>query len=306
MTTDHVPEQKAGHPAADNPPPVGRTRRPALWRDVLGSRQARWGIGLILVPLLTAFIGPLVRPYGPNNLVGIPGTAPSGTFLLGTDDLGRDVLSRLLSGGTQIIAISVIAIALAYAGGLGIGLLAAYRGGWVDTVTIRALDVAYAIPILLVFIIAVSAFGSSTFTLTVLLAAAFVPSAARVVRSVTRSIARKDYVAAAEARGESLRWIFLGEIVPNAIGPLIADCCQQVTGAVLGIATLNYLGLGVQPPTPDWGGMISENQNIISSNPWAVLAPAILIASLTLGINLIGDVLAHHASREVRRTATEL
>jgi len=277
-----------------------------LWREVLRARQARWGIGLTLVALLAAFIGPFVRPYSPDMLIGPPGAPPSGRFLLGTDNLGRDVLSRLLSGGTQIILISVVAIALAYIAGLGIGILAAYRGGWVDTITIRALDVAYAIPILLVFIIAVSAFGSSTLTLIVLLAAAFVPSAARVVRSVTRSIARNDYVAAAEARGEPLRWIFLGEIVPNAIGPLTADSCQQVTAAVLGIATLNYLGLGVQPPTPDWGGMISENQNIISSNPWAVLAPAILIASLTLGINLLGDVLAHHVSREVRRTATQL
>lgn len=277
-----------------------------LLRAVFRSAQGRLGMGLTLIVVLAACLGPQLRPWDPQALESVPGAGPAPGHLLGSDALGRDVLSRLLSGGASILIISLLAVVGAYAAGLLVGMMSAYLGGRVDATVIRVLDLLYSLPTLLMFIVAVSVFGQSATVLTVLLAFGFFPAAARIVRGVARSVTPKEYVLAAELRGESIIWIMIREVLPNAAGPLIADAAFMFTSAVLAIATLNYLGLGSQPPATDWGTMIAENQNIIGSNPAAVLAPAVMLAVLTLGVNLVADVIARYASRESGGPVVEL
>jgi peptide/nickel transport system permease protein len=269
-------------------------------------RFARTGsgrVGLIATLLLLALIliGPLVAPHDPAAIVGIPLQRPGSGFLLGTDGLGRDVLSRVLWGGRSIIALSVLATGLAYLVGLAIGLVAGYTRSLLDPVLMRAMDVLLAVPPLLFLLVLATGAGHSVVVLVLGVATVHVPSIARIVRAATQSVVVRGYVEAAVARGERTHSILSREILPNVLGTVLADVGIRLTGSILILASVNFLGLGLQPPRADWALMISENRGGITLQPWAVAAPALLIAFLTVAVNLVADAIARSLGTSLDR-----
>lgn len=246
-------------------------------------------LGAVL--LLVAF-GTLIAPHAPDAQVGPPFTSPSSQTLLGTDYLGEDVASRLLAGGRSVLLFSAVATLLAYLIGGVVGLTAGYRGGAVDSVLMRAMDVLLAFPPLLFLLLLATGFGNSPWALVVGIAVVHVPSIARIVRTAALEVSVRGYVEAAVARGDAVRTILRREILPNIWGTVIADAGPRFTVSVLLVAAVNFLGLGQAPPAADWALMISENRGGITVNPWAVLAPALLIGMLTVSVNVIGDGIA--------------
>jgi peptide/nickel transport system permease protein len=255
------------------------------------------GAALLLFALFVAFVGPLLAPHPPDATIGLPLAGPSGTDLLGTDELGRDVLSRVLHGGASVVLLALAATLIAYAIGLLIGLVAGYRRGLIDPVLMRGVDVMLSLPPLLFLLVLVTATGTSVATLIIGVAIVQAPGIARLVRTVTLEASVRGYVEAAVARGESTAAILRREILPNIVPAIIADAGLRFTFSVLLIAAANFLTIGLQPPSSDWGLMISLNRQYISINPWSVAAPAVMIICLTVGINLIGDAIGRSMGR---------
>jgi peptide/nickel transport system permease protein len=275
-------------------------------RQGLRLRRARataWGwparIGLVVLALvlLVAAIGPFFAPYSPSALAGIPYTGPTADFPLGTDSLGRDILSRVLWGGRSIILLSVGATVLAYLVGGAIGLLAGYSRTAVDPILMRVIDVLLAFPPLLFLLLLAGGLGPGTTTIVLGVAVVNVPGVARVIRSVTLEVAARGYVEAAVARGERTPAILVREVLPNIAGTIVADGGVRLTGSILAVAGLNFLGIGLQPPDADWATMIAENRTSIDLQPWSVAAPAAMIALLTVAVNVVGDGLAARLGR---------
>jgi peptide/nickel transport system permease protein len=260
-------------------------------------RFARSGYGKVglagsLFLLALIVIGPFFAPHDPAGIVGIPLQRPSGQFLLGTDGLGRDVLSRILWGGRSIVGLAVLATALAYLVGASIGLLAGYTRSIVDPLLMRAMDVLLAVPPLLLLLVLATGAGRSLVVLVLGVATVHVPSIARIVRAATQEVAVRGYVEAAVARGERTAAVLRREILPNVLGTVLADAGIRLTASILILASVNFLGLGRQPPAADWALMISENRGGITLQPWAVAVPALLIAFLTVAVNLVADAVA--------------
>jgi peptide/nickel transport system permease protein len=234
--------------------------------------------------------GPLVAPDDPNAISPHPGAAPSAAHLLGTDLLGRDVLSRVLDGGGTVIVLPLITVSVALAIATALGVLSGYRGGWLDLIVTRAIDVQLAIPGVLLVLLVISGFGRGDLVVVAAVALVEIPRFARVLRAATQAIAPRDYVLHARARGESLRWIICGEILPNILPTLLVEAALGLTAAVLAIASLTFLGVGIQQPTANWAVMVSENRSLLFTHPLgAVIVPALLIALLATAINLIAD-----------------
>jgi ABC-type dipeptide/oligopeptide/nickel transport system permease subunit len=217
---------------------------------------------------------------------------PSGHALLGTDFLGRDVFSRLCCGGRTVVILAGGATILAYAAGLTIGLLAGFVGSVLDPLLMRAMDILLSVPGLVFLLLVITGLGSGRFPLVLGVAVLHVPGIARIVRSATSAQAVRGYVECAVARGESTAAILRREILPNISGTIAADAGLRLAWSVTLIASVNFLGLGLQPPTADWGLMIAENRNNLLLNPWAVLMPALLLAALTISLNMVGDAIA--------------
>jgi peptide/nickel transport system permease protein len=222
---------------------------------------------------------------------------PSQTYPLGTDKLGRDVLSRLIYGARTILLLAPIAVLLSIFVGTCLGLAGGYFGGLLDEIVMRILDAIMAFPTILLYLIIISAIGPSV--INVVLAITFVgaPGVARLVRSLTLDIRTRDYIRAAETRGENPLYIMFVEILPNARGPLIIDSMLRVGYAIFSIGTLGFLGLGLPPPTPDWGGMINEARRFIWTSPLGVLWPALAVSSLVVGLSLFADGLREESTR---------
>ncbi len=255
------------------------------------------GAALLLVALFIAFAGPLLAPYSPTASVGAPLSGPSSHDLLGTDEIGRDVLTRVLYGGHTVVLLALAATLIAYSCGLVIGLVAGYTRRFVDPMLMRAVDVLLAFPPLLFLLVLITAAGTSVTALVIGVAIVQMPGIARLVRTVTLQASVRGYVEAAIARGERTASILRREIFPNIVPALIADAGLRFTFSVLLMAAANFLTIGLQPPAADWGLMVSENRHYISINPWAVAIPAALIAVLTIGINLMGDAIARSMGR---------
>jgi ABC-type dipeptide/oligopeptide/nickel transport system permease subunit len=255
------------------------------------------GLTMTIFVLGVAFLGPLFAPYSPNAPVGSPLSGPSGHSLLGTDAIGRDVLSRVLHGGYSVVLLALAATVIAYACGVLVGLVAGYVRGWPDPLLMRGVDVFLAFPPLLFLLVLITATGTSVEALVVGVAIVQAPGIARLVRTVTLEASVRAYVEAAVARGEGTGAILRREILPNIAPALIADAGLRFTFSVLLIAAANFLTIGLQPPASDWGLMISQNRQYISINPWAVAAPAALIAMLTIGVNLTGDAIGRSMGR---------
>lgn len=265
------------------------------WR--LPSGVSRVGLLLLVLTVLVAVLGPLVSPFDPSATIGIPGLGASSGSPLGYDFLGRDVLSRLLSGGRSTLLLGFSATLLTYAVGMTIGLVAGFRRSLVDTVLMRAMDLVLAFPAMLVMLLVVTAFGGSAALLVCAAALVLCPGVARVVRTATTTVVDRSFVEAAVARGESTPAILRNEVLPNIVAPIVADLGVRFGWAIILIASVNYLGLGLQPPTADWGLMIAENRSVISSNPWAVLGPSAMLGVLVVSVNLIGDSLVRRLGR---------
>lgn len=256
------------------------------------SRPGQIGLAMVAVVLLVALLGPLVAPHASDAPIGVPGMGPSGSALLGTDFLGRDVLSRLLHGGSRMIAMTTITVLLTYAAGLLIGLVAGFARGVVDPVLMRFVDLLMGFPPLLLLLVLISGSGSSDAVVVIGVVAVLAAPLARLVYSATLEAAATGYVEAARIRGERRRAILGREILPNILPYVLASLGIYVSAAVIFVASLSFLGVGAQPPATDWGLMITENQPVIADNIWALLAPALMIGLITVGINLVGDAYA--------------
>ncbi|MDN5821290.1 MAG: ABC transporter permease, partial [Brachybacterium sp.] len=255
--------------------------------------QAKVGVALTALIVALAFLGPLLLPWATGYTATAFADRPfQGTGLFGTDNLGRDVLSRFLAGGTSLILFSVLATALGLFLGLLVGMVAAYTGGFLDALIMRANDVLLAIPQLVFALLAITVLGPQGWVLVTVIAVTHAPRIARVTRSATLDVINEDYIRAAEMYAMPRRRILFREIMPNITGPLTVEAGLRLTYSIGAIASLSFLGLGMQPPAADWGLMINENRIALSLEPWGVMLPVAAIAVLTIGTNLIADSVA--------------
>ena len=262
-------------------------------------RTPTGAIGFAIVVLIVgvALLGPVLSPHSATATVGAPLQGPSGAFPFGTDELGRDVLSRVLHGGLSLLALALASTGLAYLIGLTIGLVAGYSRGIADPLLMRSVDVLLAFPPLLFLLVLIAGVGQSQGALIIGVAVIQAPSISRVVRAATLEISVRGYVEAAVARGERAAAVIAREVLPNILGPVLVDAGLRFTYSILIVSSVIYLGLGLEPPSPNWALMISENREFISINSLSVLAPAAMIALLTIGVNLMGDAIARSLGR---------
>jgi len=255
--------------------------------------QAPWAgwIGAVVVAawVLATLLGPFLSPHDSGAVVGSMFAPISAAHPLGTDYLGRDMLSRILDGARYTLGVSLLAAVLASLMGTALGVLAAIRGSVLDMIMSRLSDALIAIPHLLFALVVVAALGTSLPVLIGLLAVSYTPGAFRIARSLALGINAMDFVQVARARGEGTPYILFREILPNMLLPMLTDFGLRFVFAVLLLSGLSFLGLGIQPPHADWGSLVRENVEAIYEAAPAVLAPALAIASLTIGVNLLID-----------------
>jgi peptide/nickel transport system permease protein len=262
------------------------------------------GALIVLFVLAVAAFGPYLAPHDPDAPIGTNFAGPSSNAWFGCDSLGRDVFSRVLNGGRSVILFAAAATILAYLLGLTIGLIAGFSRSFIDPLLMRTVDVMLAFPPLLFVLVLISGAGTGVTVVIVAVALIQAPSISRVVRTATEVVAVRGYVEAAIARGEGTFAVIRREVVPNIMAPVLVDFGLRFTYSILIIASVNYLGLGLQPPSSDWALLISENREFISLNAYAVLVPAGMIALLTIGVNLMGDAIARSLGRSyVPRTS---
>jgi peptide/nickel transport system permease protein len=265
------------------------------FRRRLGFARSWWVRAWIAIGVLVlgiALFGPFFSPYSPSQLVSIPYATPTADYPLGTDALGRDVLSRVLWGGRTIIGLAVVSTLVAYVVGATIGLLAAYKRGFLDASLMRSVDLLLTFPALLFLLLLAYGAGPGPATIVIGVAIVQIPGIARLVRSAAVEISVRGYVEAAIARGERTSAVLGREILPNIATAVAADAGARFTASFLLIAGLNFLGLGLQPPAADWATMIAENRPSIRIQPWAVAAPAFLAAAFTIAVNVVGEAFA--------------
>jgi peptide/nickel transport system permease protein len=268
---------------------------PSFFRKAL--RQKRFTFGFVVTLLIVAFaiVAPLIAPYSENETAGPP-YAKDGIF--GTDYLGQDVLSRLMHGGQGILLISVLATALGMVVGILIGVVAAYSGGWWDEVIMRLNDVLLAFPqILLALVVLTALQNPSSLVIIVLVGASHAPRVARVARGVALGIVSRDFVVAAEALGEKRSRVIVAEVLPNMTGPLLAEAGLRLTYSIGLVAALGFLGFAADPGAANWGQMMNENRLGLPTQPWAVVAPVLIIAIFTIATNLMADGLAQASQK---------
>ncbi|WP_439579618.1 ABC transporter permease [Elioraea sp.] len=261
-----------------------------LVRRLLRTPQGAVGLALVALVLVIALAGPALAPYSPEALSPLRRYRPPGPeFWLGTDQLGRDILSRLLAGARATVLLAMLATVLGTLAGALIGTTSAYLGGRIDEAVMRTVDAVMALPSLLLALLIVSVLGRGAENAVLAIAVAFTPGMARITRSVALAVRRQDYVSAAIARGEGTAYIVLREMLPNVIAPIVVEMSIRVAFAVMLFATLSFLGLGAQPPASEWGLMVSEARRFMHLSPWMILWPALAIALVAIGFNLLGD-----------------
>jgi peptide/nickel transport system permease protein len=271
----------------------------------VASRRSRWSkaglLGLVVVAFwaFLAVAGPWLLPHDINDM-GTAGVFDpiSWTHPFGTDYLGRDMLSRVIDGTRYTIGVAALATLLACVTGTGLGLLAAVNGGWFDASLSRFLDTLVSIPSKMLALVIVAAFGSSLALLIAIAAIVYVPGCYRIIRSLAVNINAMDYVTVARTRGEGRAYIMVREILPNIVGPMFADMGLRFIYVTRLLASLSFLGLGVQPPAADWGSLVRENLGALPIGGASVLAPALAIASLTIAVNLVIDNLPGNRGAE--------
>jgi len=276
---------------------LGQRFRDAI-APILASKVALVGLGLVSFWILVAIFAPLMTPYGPlEQDPEAVNLGPSAEHPLGADHLGRDLWARLIYGARTILVLAPLSVLCALAIGTTLGLIGGYFGGWIDEIVMRVLDAIMAFPVILLYLIIIVALGPSAINVVIAITIAGAPGIARLVRSLTLDIRTREYIAAAELRGENPFYIMFVEILPNARGPIIVDAMLRIGYAVFAIGTLGFLGLGLPPPAPDWGSMVAQGRINIWINPWAVLWPSLAISSLVIGLNLFADGLHEETMR---------
>ena len=261
-----------------------------LFRRVLGTPQGSVGSALLLAVLLVVVFGPLLATHDPEAMSVLNRyKPPSAAYILGTDHFGRDIFSRLLIGARTTVLMALLATLLGTVAGAVIGTTSAYLGGWVDEAVMRTVDAVMAIPGLLLALLIVSTMGKSAFNAVIAIAIAGTPGMARITRSVALAVRKQDYVSAAVARGEGAAYIILREMLPNVVAPVVVEATIRVAFAVMVFATLSFLGLGAQPPAPEWGLMIAEARRFMHLSPWMIVWPSLAIAFVAIAFNLFGD-----------------
>ena len=284
----------------------------AAMRLVWASKIAVIGLAIVCFWVIVAIFAPWLTPYSPTAQDWeAPGEGPSWKHPLGTDELGRDLWSRLIYGARVVLVLLPITENIWIPGGTAIwgvlvslivgaalGLMGGYIGGWPDEIVMRFLDAMMSIPVILLYLIIVASIGASAINVVIAIAIVGAPGIARLVRGLTLDIRTRDYVGAARTRGESAWYIMLMEILPNARGPVIIDAMLRVGYAIFAMGTLGFLGLGLPPPSPDWGSMVAKGrQFIMMGSPWAALWPSLAIASLVVGLNFLADGLREEMNR---------
>jgi peptide/nickel transport system permease protein len=264
------------------------------------SWPAMLGLTLVVFWVVVALLAPLLAPYGPNvnDYAALANPFPSAAHWLGTDNQGRDILSRIIWGARTVLIVAPIAVVIAYAIGCAMGLVAGYKGGWYDAVLSRISDVILSFPVIILYMIIIANFGASAFNIIVAVTFTAAPQIMRIVRGLTLDLKNMEYVAAAKTRGERAPYIMLVEILPNARGPLIVDACLRMGYTTIAIGVLGFLGLGLPPPDPDWGGMVKDTYAMMAVFPHMSLFPAAAISSLVIGFNLLADGLREISLRD--------
>jgi peptide/nickel transport system permease protein len=271
-------------------------------RQFRRSRAAVVGLGLIVIFVITAVLAPLIAPHDPIALgLGQQLKPPSFIYPLGTDELGRDLLSRLLWGARATLLITLGAVALAVLVGTVSGMYSGFRGGWSDTLIMRVMDVLLAMPGFLLAIAIIAALGVGMVNVIIAVGIHAVPAFARVVRAATLSVKQQEYVLAARALGSHDGTIMWRHVLPNVTPPLLVQTTLQLATAILTASGLSFLGLGPQPPTPEWGAMLSTGRTYITSNPQLATIPGLAILLVALGFNLLGDGLRDALDPRLRR-----
>lgn len=266
----------------------------SLWRSAPVS--AKVGIVIVFLWIFIGLFAGVLAPYGETEVVGSVWEEWSAETMLGTDQLGRDLLTRIIYGARNTIFIALLTTILSFFIGITSGFMAAALGGWTDQLLSRIVDILLSIPILIFSLMLLSVLGTSVPVLIIVLAMLDSTRVFRLARSVSMDIVVMDYVEVARLRGEKLWWIMRREILPNAVAPLIAEFGLRFCFVFLLISALSFLGLGLQPPTADWGSMVRENAGAISFGILTPLIPALAIASLTIGVNLVVDWMLHKTS----------
>jgi peptide/nickel transport system permease protein len=268
-------------------------RQAHRWRDLLGATfrfgRTRVGLSIVVLVVSLAAFGPLVAPHSDTAFVGAPYSSPSQRALLGTDYLGRDLLSRFLAGGRTVLLLAFVATLLGVVSGTILGLIAGFSLRAADEVVMRAMDLILAFPAIVLVLLFVSIIGPALWLLALTVGVSHTPQVARVMRSATVQVAEADFVRYAEALGVSRFRILFSEILPNVVAPLTVEFGLRLTYSIGIIASLDYLGFGLQPPAADWGLMVNENQLGLTVAPLPVLLPVIAIALITVGMNLLTD-----------------
>jgi len=279
---------------------------------VFASRTATVGLVIVLFWVFVAVFAPFLTPYTPlEQDWKAPNQGPSSAHILGTDELGRDLWSRLIHGARLVLVILPISESFWLPGGTALwgvfvallvgttlGLVSGYYGGWIDEIVMRLLDAMMAIPVILLYLLIMAALGASAVNVVIAITIVGTPGIARLVRSLTLDVRTREYVKAAETRGETPWHIMFVEILPNARGPIIVDAMLRVGYAIFAMGTLGFLGLGLPPPSPDWGSMVAKGREfILAGSPWAALWPSLAIASLVVGLNLLADGLREESMR---------
>lgn len=279
---------------SDNPPSVDepQIKRKNRFRAVFGSdRKAQFGLIILGIFLLGALLAPVLAPYDPNEMTLNMMSAPSGENPLGTDDLGRDLFSRILWGTQISLFVGVATVALALFFGVLLGVLAGYYGGWIDMIIMRYIDLQWAFPNFIIAVYLVAVFGTGLLNVIVAIALAFLDDFARIARSMVLTLKQEQFIDAARVQGYSDLRIMFRHILPNAMAPIIVQATVSVSYAILGEASLSFLGLGVSADTPTWGLILSDGRSFISRAWWLGVFPGLAIMLVVLSINFIGDAL---------------
>jgi peptide/nickel transport system permease protein len=288
MSIDVVPVESPGAVAAER---TGPSPRGELLRDIVRSKTFIVGAIIVGFWIICAIFGNLIAPHSPTaEDLGHINRAPSSAHWFGTDQLGRDMLSRVIVGVRDILIIAPLAVILSTVLGTALGLVMGYFRGFIDESIARVLEAFLALPLVVLALTAITAIGASNLVIILVIALVFTPLIARTVRTSVLLERELDYVAAARLRGEGAPYIMFVEILPNVMSPILVEFTVRIGYAVFAIATLSFLGFGVQPPSPDWALDIATNYGLVSAGYWwEVLFDALALASLVIGVNLIAD-----------------
>jgi peptide/nickel transport system permease protein len=275
---------------------AGRVRTESSWWRRVGlvahTRRGRAGAVILLVVFAAALVAPLAAPYGPNRVDVVHlRQAPSLAHPFGTDELGRDIVSRVVYGARVSLMVGLSSVLLALVSGTALGLVAGYVGGWVDNLAMRVMDALLAFPALILALAIAAALGAGLSGATIAIAVVSVPLYARLTRGQVLSVRATEFVLAAQALGASHPRIVLRHILPNVTAPLIVQTSLSIALAILAEASLSFLGLGVQPPTASWGSMVNAGRQYLASAPWLIFAPGLTIFFTVMALNFLGDAL---------------